>query len=104
MSTTSEKLNGQIERIKRELLELKPMRPGSVSRQYRDPKEKQRPFYQISYTHRMKSRSEYLRPENLDAVRREVARGNLLPRREREHPPAVAGVRERPSERVRSRI
>ena len=66
-------MNGQIERIKRELLELKPMRPGSVSRQYRDPKEKQRPFYQISYTHRMKSRSEYLRPENLAAILRETA-------------------------------
>ena len=49
------------------------MRPGAISRQYRNPKEKKRPFYQISYTHRMKSRSEYLRPENLAAVRRETA-------------------------------
>ena len=30
-------------------------------------------FYQISYTHRMKSRTEYLRRENLKAVRVEVA-------------------------------
>lgn len=73
MSTTHEKLQGQIERIKRELLELGPMRPGAISRQYRNPKEKKRPFYQISYTHRMKSRSEYLRPENLTAVRQETA-------------------------------
>lgn len=49
------------------------MRPGSISRQYRDPKERKRPFYQISYTHRMKSRTEYLRKENLAALRRETA-------------------------------
>jgi hypothetical protein len=73
MSTTCEKMSQQIERIKQELQQLGPMRPGSISRQYRDPKEKKRPFYQISYTHRMKSRSEYLRPENLAAIRRETA-------------------------------
>ena len=73
MSTTCEKIVGQIERVKKQLQELGPMRPGAISRQYRNPKEKKRPFYQISYTHRMKSRSEYLRPENLDALRRETA-------------------------------
>jgi len=73
MSMTHAKLQGQIERVKRELQELGPMRPGAISRQYRNPKEKKRPFYQISYTHRMKSRSEYLRSENLAAVRRETA-------------------------------
>jgi hypothetical protein len=73
MSTTCEKLFEQIERVKKQLQDLGPMRPGSVSRQYRDPKEKRRPFYQISYTHRMKSRSEYLRPENLAAIKQETA-------------------------------
>lgn len=73
MSTTCGKIVGQIERVKQQLMELGPMRPGAISRQYRNPKEKKRPFYQISYTHRMKSRSEYLRPENLVAVRRETA-------------------------------
>jgi hypothetical protein len=73
MSTTHEKLQKQIEQTKRELQELGPMRPGAISRQFRNPKERKRPFYQISYTRRMKSRSEYLRPENLTAVRRETA-------------------------------
>ena len=63
----------RIEQIKRQLQELGPMRPGAISRQYRNPKEKKRPFYQISYTHRMKSRSEYLRPDNLAAIRMETA-------------------------------
>lgn len=73
MSTTCETLNGRIKRIKRELQDLGPMRPGAISRQYRNPRERKRPFYQISYTHQMKSHSEYLRPENLAAIRRETA-------------------------------
>ena len=73
MSTQLEVMTRRIERIKRELLELGPMRPGSISRQYRRPKEKERPFYQLSYTHRMRSHSEYVRPENLDSLRREIA-------------------------------
>ena len=49
------------------------MGPGSISRQYRNPKERKTPYHQISYTHRMKSRTEYLRTESLKAVRKEVA-------------------------------
>ena len=73
MSTHLVRLEAKIEGIKRELLALGPMRPGSITRQYRLPKEKKRPFYQISYTHRMRSRSEYVRPENLLALRKETA-------------------------------
>jgi hypothetical protein len=43
-----------------------------VTRQYRLPKERTRLFYQISYTYRMRSRSEYVRPENLAALRAEI--------------------------------
>lgn len=73
MSTSIKKTIEQIERVKRQLQNLGPMRPGSISRQYRNPQEKKRPFYQISYTHQMKSRSEYVRPENLADLRRETA-------------------------------
>lgn len=75
-STISRKvkqLEDRIGRIKHELGLLGPMRPGSISRQYRNPVERKTPYHQISYTHRMKSRTEYLRRENLAAVRREVA-------------------------------
>jgi len=51
---------------------LGPMRPGAISKQFRVPKERKRPFYQISYTHQMKSRSEYVRPENLAALKIET--------------------------------
>ncbi len=73
MSTQLKRTEEQIERIKTELLALGPMRPGSITRQYRRPKEKARPFYQISYTHRMRSRSEYVRPDNLTTLRKETA-------------------------------
>ncbi len=73
MSTPLRRTEEQIAGIKEELLALGPMRPGSITRQYRLPKERQRPFYQISYTHRMRSRSEYVRPENLATLRRETA-------------------------------
>lgn len=73
MSTAEKKIVARIERVKRQLNELGPMRPGSISRQYRKPKEREQPFYQISYTHKMKSRSEYLRKENLAAIRHETA-------------------------------
>ena len=63
----------RITRIKHDLANLGPMRPGSISRQYRNPKERRTPYYQTSYTHRMQSRTEYLRRENLAAVRLEVA-------------------------------
>ena len=73
MSTKLERTEERIRKIKQELLAVGPMRPGSITRQYRLPKEKKRPFYQISYTHRMRSRSEYVRPKNLAALRRETA-------------------------------
>ncbi len=68
-----EAIQSKIDRIKAELAELGPMRPGSITRQYRKPTEKKGAFYQISYTHRMKSRTEHLRPENLAEARRQTA-------------------------------
>jgi hypothetical protein len=73
MSAQLKRIEGQIKRIKQELLALGPMRPGSITRQYRLPKEKLRPFYQISYTFRMRSRSEYVRQEDVAALRKETA-------------------------------
>lgn len=73
MSTSQKRLEKKIDKIRKTLMSLGPMRPGSISKQFRDPKGRTRPFYQISYTHRMKSRSEYVRPENLKALERETA-------------------------------
>ena len=73
MSTTISSIEKQIARIQRALAALGPMRPGTLNRQYKDPAKKQGGYWQISYTHRMRSRSEYVRPEHLPAVRAELA-------------------------------
>ncbi len=40
-----------------ELSEMGPMRQGSLTLQYKAPAEKKGPYYQLSYTHKMKSRT-----------------------------------------------
>jgi hypothetical protein len=62
----------RIDRIKRALLEIGPMRPGSLTRQYKDPQHHTGAYWQISYTRRMKSRTEYVRPEWVQAIRRQT--------------------------------
>ena len=73
MSTQLRHVEEQIENLKRAVLARGPMRPGSLTRQYRQPKARRRPFYQISYTYRMRSRSEYVKKEHLRALRKETA-------------------------------
>ncbi len=63
----------RIDRIKETLPEIGPMRPGSLTRQYRDPRERVGAYWQISYTRQMKSRTEYIRPEWVAETRRQIA-------------------------------
>ena len=70
---TLKTIDERIQRVKAQLLALGPMRPGTLSRQYRNPRQRQGAFWQISYTHHMKSRSEYVRPNEVAAVRQEIA-------------------------------
>jgi hypothetical protein len=58
--------------LKRQLAGLGDLRPGTLSVQYRNPAQKKTPFHQISYTRRGQSRSEYVRPENVPTIRREI--------------------------------
>ena len=62
----------RIEGIKRALLEIGPMRPGSLTRQYKDPQHHAGAYWQLSYTRGMKSRTEYVRRECVPALCREV--------------------------------
>ena len=66
-------IDQQIQRLKAQLAGLGPMRPGTLSRQYRKPRERQGAFWQISFTHQMKSRTEYVRESELAAIRQEIA-------------------------------
>jgi hypothetical protein len=66
------KIERQIEKIKQELLGIGEMRPGSLTKQYRNAKEKKWEFYQISYTHKMKSKTEYVRAPHVDDLRKQI--------------------------------
>jgi hypothetical protein len=81
----SSNLKQRITEIKRELSELGPLHPGSVSEQYnicgtpgcqcKDPKNprKHGPYYQLSYGWRGKSSSLFVRADQVGAMREKVA-------------------------------
>lgn len=60
----------RIEKIKTELIALGPMRPGSLTLQYKDPHNQRGPYYQLSYTRDLKSRTDYIARDNAPEVRR----------------------------------
>lgn len=66
-------IDQRIEKIKAELAAIDPMRPGSLTRQFKDPKARTGAYYQLSFTLKMKSRTDYIPRPCLDQVRREVA-------------------------------
>lgn len=63
----------QIEKIKKELQTIGEMRPGSLTCQYRNPKDRRGAYYQLSYTYKMRSRTEYVRQIFVDQTRKEIA-------------------------------
>jgi hypothetical protein len=79
-----EQLKARVNRIKEELLELGEIRPGSLSEQYnvcgnptcrcKDPKNPQKhgPYYQLSYTHKGRSTTEFVRKENVAELQEQL--------------------------------
>jgi hypothetical protein len=74
-------LERQIEKIKRELQQIGELRPGTLSEQYNvcgtpgcrcktSPPAKHGPYYQLSYTRKGKSRTRFVRRENLSEVKK----------------------------------
>ncbi len=68
-----QQIERRMDRIKEALMEIGPMRPGSLTRQYKDPENSAGAYWQISYTRQMKSRTEYVRREWVTEVRKQVA-------------------------------
>lgn len=68
-----DEIRKRIDKIKAELAAIDDMRPGSLTRQYKDPKNQSGAYYQLSYTRQMKSRTEYVARECLHDVRRQIA-------------------------------
>jgi len=60
----------KIEKIKSALMELGDMRPGSLTVQTRSWGGE---YYQLSYTHLGKGRTEYVSPERVKEVKRQIA-------------------------------
>jgi len=63
----------RIEKIKGELAATGEMRPGSLTKQYKNREERSGAYYQLSYTLDMKSRTEYIRRNCVSDVRRQIA-------------------------------
>ena len=83
MEAQERALEARIDRIKKQLSGLGALRPGSLSEQYNvcgkagcrckaDPPEKHGPYYQISFTRHGKSRSQFVRKEELPKVKRQL--------------------------------
>jgi hypothetical protein len=67
-----QEIERKIAALKRKLPAIGEMRPGSLTMQYKNPKTKAGGFYQISYTHHMKSRTEYVRPQFVPALKKQI--------------------------------
>jgi hypothetical protein len=66
-------IDQRIEKIKAALAALAEMRPGSLTRQFKDPEAGTGAYYQLSFTLEMKSRTDYIPSQCVAQVRREVA-------------------------------
>ena len=76
-------LERQIDKVKRDLMQLDGLRMGSLSEQYNvcgtpgcrckaSPPEKHGPYHQLSYTRKGKSTTRFIRKPNLATVKRQL--------------------------------
>ena len=72
MKIRLKQIEKRIDRIQSELAKIDAMRPGSLTRQYKDPKKQTGAYYQLSYTLDMRSRTEYIRKEWVSEIRRQI--------------------------------
>ena len=72
MKIRLKQIEKRIDRIRSELVKIDAMRPGSLTRQYKDPKKQTGAYYQLSYTLDMRSRTVYIRKEWVSEIRRQI--------------------------------
>ena len=76
-------LEKEIEAIKRQLVAIGDLRPGSLSKQYNvcgnpncrckeDPPRKHGPYYQLSFTRKGRSRTRFIKKVNVTTVRKQM--------------------------------
>ncbi len=78
MKKRLKQIENRIEKIKKQLCGIGEMRPGSLTLQYKDPANRTGPYYQLSYTLAMKSRTEYIRKDFVRDIRRQVKNYKLF--------------------------
>ena len=83
MKTRMQSLERQIDKVKRDLMQLDGLRMGSLSEQYNvcgtpgcrckaSPPEKHGPYHQLSYTRKGKSTTRFIRKPNLTTIKRQL--------------------------------
>src|SRR2546426_12617060 len=83
MESQARSLEMKIRKVKQEIADLGELRPGNLSRQYNvcgnpdcrckaTPPQKHGPYYQISFTWHGKSRTQFVRKEDLPEVRKQL--------------------------------
>jgi hypothetical protein len=63
----------QLTEAKAALHQLGPMRPGSLSQQFKRPGQKNGPYWQLSYTFRQRSYGRYIRPDETAELTQMIA-------------------------------
>jgi hypothetical protein len=66
-------IDQRVEKIKAALAGIAQMRPGSLTRQFKDPEAGTGAYYQLSFTLEMKSRTDYIPRQCVAQVRRQIA-------------------------------
>jgi hypothetical protein len=69
---TLKKNERRISKIKQEILALERFRSGSLTKQYKKPKDKTGAYYQLSYTYKMKSKTEYIKETCVKKTREQI--------------------------------
>jgi len=83
MNRRPSSLEARIETVKHAILRLGDLHPGKLSQQYNvcgkadcrckaDPPQKHGPYYQVSFTRKGKSSTQFVRKEDLAAVRQQL--------------------------------
>ncbi len=83
MNRRQPSLEAQIEKLKQAIVRLGDLRPGKLSQQYNvcgkvdcrckaDPPQKHGPYYQVSFTRKGKSSTQFVREEDLGVVRQQL--------------------------------
>lgn len=72
MNSRLNQIDKRIEKIKEELLRIEAMRPGSLTKQYKDREKQEGAYYQLSYTLDMKSRTSYIPKEFVRDVKAQI--------------------------------